>query len=248
MLIGFRKIWHFTGVAITLTGLILSQSAPVSAAPIADRAAEFAPFDIQMERGGQVVAESHLASPARLPILADFVKSVEDGRAQTPVGIYVPGVLAFPIVQQPSGDPAYVSTQSSRVTQFRLASQYKTIGLLAHNNLAGQLFFNLQKFQILFVVYGDGSLDYYMVTGIQRFQALSPSSPYSDFVDLGNPYNKLSATDLFNRTYALGNRLIFQTCIEANGESSWGRLFITAIPIGLHLNAFRPGGSRTLVN
>jgi hypothetical protein len=41
---------------------------------------------------------------------------------------------------------------------------------------------------------------------------------------------QLSSTDLFNQMYTGGNKVVFQTCIYANGNWSWGRLFVTATP------------------
>jgi hypothetical protein len=79
-------------------------------------------------------------------------------------------------------------------------------------------------------VNGDGAIRRYVVTNIRRFQALNPSSLYSNFVDLENGGAQLSSTDLFNQVYAGGNKVVFQTCIYGNGNWSWGRLFVTATP------------------
>ena len=40
----------------------------------------------------------------------------------------------------------------------------------------------------------------------------------------------MSSAGLFKHMYASKDRLVFQTCIELNGEPSWGRLFIVANP------------------
>mgnify|MGYP005847246307 CR=1 FL=1 len=62
--------------------------------------------------------------------------------------------------------------------------------------------------------------------------ALSPNSPYSNFVNLDDPERKIiSVNDLFFSIYAQPGRLILQTCIEADGQPSWGRLFIIAAPV-----------------
>jgi len=40
----------------------------------------------------------------------------------------------------------------------------------------------------------------------------------------------LTAEQLFNRVYRGDRHVTFQTCIDANGDISWGRLFVIAIP------------------
>lgn len=170
------------------------------------------------------------AAENALPSLRDFTEKVKNGRSDLPTGVFVPGEIALPIVQQPGTDAGYVSTKDETITQFRMASQYRTTGLLAHDYLAGSHFFNLKVGQDVALVYGDGSMRFYRIYEIQKYQALSPTSPYSNFVDLANN-NKISAETLFYRTYGLGNVLIFQTCISTNQVSSWGRLFVMAQPM-----------------
>ncbi len=176
-----------------------------------------------------------------LPNFKTFVKAATSGHPDLVAAVYVPGVMALRVLQQPTGNPAFVSSEAETATQFGLATQYKTIGLLAHNNLAGSQFSNLQLGQTIYLILGDGSVRYYRVTHIHRYQALSPTSPYSNFVDLDNPGQQISSTDLFTRIFIPAtttstttggtSQLVFQTCIAANGNSSWGRLFVTAEPI-----------------
>jgi hypothetical protein len=81
-------------------------------------------------------------------------------------------------------------------------------------------------------VFGDGSLERFRVQSIDRFQALSSTNPYSDFIDLSDPRAAiLPFSQIFNRFYTAPNQLVFQTCIEANGDPSWGRIFIVAFPL-----------------
>ena len=94
----------------------------------------------------------------------------------------------------------------------------------ARENLAGQRQGDLR------LVYGDGRLEYYTINEVQKYQALSPTSSYSDFINLDNSNDRLSASDLFNRVYGSGGRLVLQTCIAGNGDPSWGRMFIVATP------------------
>ena len=171
-------------------------------------------------------------SPSPLQSLETFAHSLANGRSQQLVGVSSPNVMSFPVVQQPSGNAAFVSTKANVLTQFGAASQYGSTGLLAHNTLAGANFYNFKLGDVISVVYGDGTINLYKVSQIQMYQALDPYSPYSNFVDLANPGVTLSSTDLFYRTYGLGSHvLVLQTCLSRNGNDSWGRTFIIASPL-----------------
>lgn len=132
-----------------------------------------------------------------------------------------------------------------------MASQYRSTGILAHDYLAGTHFTQLKVGQEVAVVYGDGSMRFFRIYEIQKYQALTPSSPYSNFVDLSTN-NKLSAETLFYRTYGLGNNtLIFQTCISTEKISSWGRLFVLARPadnLTLSIAQFIPNIEKALAS
>ncbi|GAP06241.1 MAG TPA: sortase [Anaerolinea thermolimosa] len=139
-------------------------------------------------------------------------------------------LFSFTISPQPAGDPAFVSSEPGVVTDFSLARTYGTIGLLAHNTLAGAAFSQLKTGQSLQLITQDGSITLYRITAIEKYRALTPSSPKSDFSPLDSPGRRMTATELFNHIYATGDgkRLVLQTCLEANGNPSWGRLFIIA--------------------
>ena len=172
------------------------------------------------------------STTATLPALTSFIPTVTNGQAGVLTGIYMDGITALPVVQQPAANAAFVSTTAGVATQFALASQYQTTGLLAHNFLAGADFFKVQTGQLITLVYGDGSTARYQVQLVEKYQALSPNSIYSRFANLNDlTQPQLTSTDLFNHIYAPGGRLVLQTCIEANGEPSWGRLFVIAMPV-----------------
>lgn len=166
-----------------------------------------------------------------LPSFADFRQSVQNGEANVLRGVYVPGVLALPVVQQPDHRPYYVSNRNGEATQFSMASQYGNIGLLAHNTLSGKLFSHLSIGQQVRLVYGDGRVEGFVVANILRFQASEPESVSSSFRNLDRN-ETLSAGEMFTRAYGGERHFVFQTCIEANGKASWGRLFIVAMPNG----------------
>jgi hypothetical protein len=163
------------------------------------------------------------------PDFTDFIKLVENGKADTLGGVYVPDVLALPVVQQPAGDAGYVSGRDEEATQFAMASHYGNIGLLAHNYLSGKMFSQLVVGEEVRLVYGDGRVEYFVITEVLRYQALEPNSEWSSFRNLDN-YDVLSTAQMFTRAYAGDRHVTFQTCIASNGNSSWGRLFVIAVP------------------
>lgn len=168
---------------------------------------------------------------ARYNSLREFVPTIQNGNANQLVGVYIDETLALRVVQQPSSNPGFVSSESDVATEFSMAAQYGTTALLAHNTAAGEYFDEIADGQNIVLVYGDGDLGYYKVDQIRQFQALTPTSPYSNFIDLSAPDQTLSAESLFYQIYQSDGNLVFQTCIERDGELSWGRLFVIAHPI-----------------
>jgi hypothetical protein len=178
---------------------------------------------------------------AALPDFAEFTKTVQNSEATVLRGVYVPEVLALPVSQQPAGNAGYVSNQVGEVTQFGMAAQFGNVGLLAHNHLAGSSFSQLAVGQEVRLVYGNGTVEYFVITQILQFQALEPTSQYSSFRDLTN-HEILTAEQLFNMVYRGKRHVTFQTCIAGTESLSWGRLFVIAIPktqIG-SMNRFDP--------
>ena len=165
----------------------------------------------------------------RLPDFTVFSQTVQNGKTDSLRGVYVPNVMAFPVIQQPSGNAGYVSTNDNQVTQFAMASQFGNVGLLAHNYLSGKSFSQMAVGQEVRLVYGDGRVEYFIVTEILQYQALQPNSPWSSFRNLDDD-TTLSAEQMFKRVYTGDRHLTFQTCIQAEGISSWGRLFVVAVP------------------
>jgi hypothetical protein len=166
---------------------------------------------------------------AAIPEFSEFVAVVRDGQVGLLRGVYVPGVLAFPIVQQPADNANYVSSDDGTITQFNMAAQYGNVGLLAHNYLSGRFFFDLAVGQEVRLVYGDGKVETFVITQILKYQALQPSSPYSSFRGLESN-DTLTAAQMFQKAYLGDRHVTFQTCIAAYGNSSWGRIFVVATP------------------
>ncbi len=159
-----------------------------------------------------------------------FISNIVDGQSDSIRGVYTDSVFALKVVQQPSNNAGYVSSENETVTQFSLARKYNTIGLLAHNTAAGQYFFDVADGKIISVIYGDGTISQYQVKEVYQYQALSPNSATSSFVDLetGETY---SAAEVFYQMYTGDPHLTLQTCIERNSIDTWGRLFILAYPL-----------------
>jgi hypothetical protein len=133
------------------------------------------------------------------------------------------------VIQQPAGSLGYVSNNEGETTQFSMVSQFGNVGLLAHNHLAGKYFSQLTIGQEIRLVYGDGKVENFIVTEVLRYQALQPNSQWSNFRNLDDDVT-LTTEQMFKRVYLGDRHVTFQTCIAANGISSWGRLFVIAVP------------------
>jgi hypothetical protein len=183
---------------------------------------------------------AHAPGNEDAPSLELFLQEVTNGDPEAVRGLYVPGVLADAIVEQPEGMPAFVSSEAGVLTRFGMAEEHGTLGLLAHNYLAGEDFHQLGQGEEIVLIYGNGRTETYVVQQILRYQALSPRSVISDFIDLKNG-KRLSAADLFQKVYNRPGDLVLQTCIYADEDASWGRLFIIAVPIDEYDARSMPG-------
>jgi hypothetical protein len=177
-------------------------------------------------------ASGDLLDVAGYPGLGQFAAALLNGQAGDVVGVYVRDIMALPVEQQPSGRPEYVATQHNLLTEFSMPKEYGSVGILAHNYLSGSRFPQLVENSEVILVFGTGRIERYRVDHIERFQALKPSSPFSEFIDMNDPFGKVvSSAELFKRIYTTRNQLVLQTCIENQGESSWGRMFVIATPM-----------------
>jgi hypothetical protein len=159
--------------------------------------------------------------------LKDFSTALKTDKGTDLQGIFASGVLALRVVQQPSGQAGYVSSLDGVVTQFSMAKPYHVIGLLAHNFSSGSEFFELKPGDKISLIYGDGTIKEMQITMVDKYQALSPTSPYSDFLNLATG-ERLSAEQVFYKYYTGDPHLTLQTCIQQGDQGSWGRLFIVA--------------------
>lgn len=188
-------------------------------------------------RAEQIAAREPVrAMPARL---AEFADRLVNGQAGLVVGVYVPGVLEMQVEQQPEAQELYVSGERDVATQFDRAALNGVIGLLAHNTSSGILFYQMEAGADVFIVYGDGRLERYRVETISEFQKLQTFDPMSDFIDQSSGA-LLSSTEVFSRFYSGDRRVTFQTCLERNGDPSWGLRFIEAYPVEDQPGALAP--------
>lgn len=162
--------------------------------------------------------------------LQAFVDAVSDGESGIIRGIYSEDVFEYPVMQQPASQPGFVAEDEDVVTEFAMARKYGTTGILAHNFLAGEAFFELEISDIVQIIYGDGTVESYEITEIERYQALSPNSTNSTFTDLETG-ETITASQLFKKVYSGDHHLTLQTCIQVGAEDSWGRIFIIAEPL-----------------
>ena len=145
--------------------------------------------------------------------------------------LHIKNLVSLQITQQPPQNSNFVTPLPNYVTEFQTASTYGTIGLLAHNFLAGQYFFEILPGQEIELLYSDNQTEKFVVTQVKKYQALSPNSPSSDFTDLTTG-EYFTASQLFKKIYKKQTgHLVLQTCIYANQNPTWGRLFIIAEPV-----------------
>lgn len=122
-------------------------------------------------------------------IIAIFTATVGDVKF-----IYADGMFFLPVVQQPLGDPEFVSI-GDNLTQFSLVSSRGNIGIVAHNTLEGKWFSKLTDGQKIFAVFDD-RVEIYTVDHARIYQSLDPSNPYGDLKDLSSA-EVMSAGEVF---------------------------------------------------
>ena len=79
----------------------------------------------------------------------NFIDDVFTGQANVITGLFVDENFAMDVLQQPANNPGYISSYENTVTEFRMARDYGTIGMLAHNYLAGDQFNTLEIGQVI---------------------------------------------------------------------------------------------------
>ncbi|MDR3573318.1 MAG: hypothetical protein P4L50_05635 [Anaerolineaceae bacterium] len=208
----------YTETSVVTAAPVFTETSAVAAAPI--DGSYLLPLD----------APTATLTAANLPLLQDFIRQVADGNASDIDGLYIQGIAALKVVQQPAGNPAYIDLNDGTATQFQSANVFAAVGLLAHNFLAGRNFFHITTGQDLILINGDGSTQHYLVANIADYQRLTPSDLRSNFRELASN-QQLTADQLFGKFYKQSHHLILQTCIENGGNPDWGVRFIDGEPV-----------------
>lgn len=100
------------------------------------------------------------------------------------------------------------------------------VALLAHNYLDGRYFNQIEIGDV--VRYYGSEIKDYKVKWIVKMQTLDPGNPYS----LYNENGVINTPDDIWRRFYVRDGLLFQTCIEKDGLSTWGIMFIFAEEYG----------------
>jgi len=178
-----------------------------------------------------VSASGNSLPPSDLPTPESVMSAAENTQPGVLRELEINDLIKLTVVQQPHENRGFVSPVQDYVTEYQTATDFGTIGLLAHNYLAGQYFFQISAGQEIRLTDSNDRTERFVVTHIQRYQAIVPNSASSDFIDLATG-EYLTASQLFRKTYgSRSGALILQTCIEAQQNQSWGRLFIIAEPV-----------------
>ena len=83
-----------------------------------------------------------------------------------PIYLLIPALILLPIAVQPVGCYGCVTTQDRQVTLFDAPLDFGTIGLLAHDYLAGAWYYEIQAGDTLVLIY-PGSQGAYRVVDVQ---------------------------------------------------------------------------------
>lgn len=159
----------------------------------------------------------------------NFINQVKDGEAGVVKGVFVDGTLALKVVQQPEKNWKFVSEKLGTATQFQSATANEIVGLLAHNYLSGKLFYKLKPGMEVGIIFGDGAVKVYKIQKSASYKKMDSSSLTSDLVEqsTGQLY---STQEVFDQFYTGRDHITFQTCLERDGNWSWGLYFVMAVP------------------
>lgn len=119
----------------------------------------------------------------------------------------------FSVVQQPN--QLWVSSQKNVLTQYELAGELGTYGILAHSEYAGKQFRKLDLGETVSVKFENETVADYIVGEISYFSVV-PRGNTADYIEssTGLTYTFL---DMMKRFYMNENKITFQTCVGKNG-------------------------------
>jgi len=218
---------HIAAVLIASAVLFIA-AVPVSAQTPAEG---FCRRQYPVENPSLITDHSDIASITGTTDLEKFVKAVTTGETGRVTGLFAPGLGHYYVIQQAPGNDTRVSPVDGVLTQYRRPSTGGVVGLLAHNYAAGIRFTQFEAGDLIYVVYGDGAVHTYRLTGFQRYQAVNRDDAGSNLIDLSDGRVQ-SADAVYRRIYTGAPHLVLQTCLSNDGDLKWGRLFILAEKIG----------------
>lgn len=143
------------------------------------------------------------------------------------------GQHQYVVQQQPADGETYVSPSAGTVTQFQTAlNRWSSIGILAHNNLAGASFFSLEVGDRITVEFDNGLPRDFEVYDIRQYQDVSDDQSFSLFDQVGDGSNDVFSTlTVMSAVYGNAGYLTLQTCIARGNSSHWGVEFVLARPV-----------------
>lgn len=230
LFIPFVIIVFFVFGRLQTTQALNTKLAEIDATPEFVETSVVATFPVSVSPVATQEIPTATALSTTLPPLDEFIHQVADGRVGDVCGLYIQGITALKIVQQPAGNLGYIDQNEGTATQFQSANAFGAVGLLAHNFLAGRDFFHIKTGQDMILVNGDGSIHHYQASIISDYQRLTPTDLRSNFIELASS-QQLTADQLFGKFYKKAHHLILQTCIENSGDPDWGVRFIDGVPV-----------------
>jgi hypothetical protein len=110
-----------------------------------------------------------------------------------------------------------------------------TTALLVHSFMdTAQNIYSLKEADVFFLYQGN-EISFWRVEEIDMYQALTPDSTQSDFIDLENPGEVLDTNTAFWEVYGAvrdQETIVLQTCFTRDGDPNWGRYFVRAVKFG----------------
>lgn len=176
---------------------------------------------------GRPINSALWRTDAKNESLSELIARLVNRQDLFQLGVYVPGVMALPVIQQPVDNNLFVSTKGSVLTQFNEASMNGILGILAHNFLAGGLFYEIGLGEDIWIVKGIDTFTHYRVSSIEQYQRVKKAGAPDEYIDLSTN-EELSTREVFSRYYDGEHHLTLQTCLERNGDGDWGLTFIVA--------------------
>jgi hypothetical protein len=147
----------------------------------------------------------------------------------------------YRVVRQPNNKSYFVSEEPDVVTRYEGTSNSIPYfnWYLAHNFLPFGKEITMAKTQDQIIAFTTKRAETYVVDKELFYQALTPSSPESDFIDLNDEKKtRLEAKDVVMRMKREAtlkrNVIVMQTCVKGTNQTtyqedpSWGRKFLVA--------------------